>query len=208
MVWHAVPWWVQNLFPERVWKNNETENSVHLTFDDGPVPGATDYVLKELEVRKMKATFFMVGDNVRKYPNLAKEVLANGHAIGNHTFHHLNGWKTAKDIYMEDITECDRIIQGILGITPRLFRPPYGLMSPNQARLVLKQKKVIMWDVLSGDYDSSLSSDLILKETMKLTKPGSVILFHDQEKTKKMLRDILPPFLDHVLEMNWRTKSL
>lgn len=208
MVLHAVPWWVQNSFPERVWKKNETQNSVYLTFDDGPVPGATDYVLKELEARKMKATFFMVGDNVRKYPKLAKEVLSNGHAIGNHTFHHMNGWKTAKDIYMQDITECDGIIQDTLGVMPRLFRPPYGLMRHDQAKLVLKQKKVIMWDVLSRDYDSSLSPDRILKETMKLTKPGSIILFHDQEKTIQKLKTLLPRYLDFIIQKEWEAQTL
>src|SRR5690606_21723994 len=107
MIWHTVPVLVQRLFPLRLWKKSAGENTVYLTFDDGPVPGVTDYVLGELTKRNQKATFFVVGDNVRKYPDLSQEIVNEGHAVGNHTFNHLNGWKTEKSVYLENIERCD-----------------------------------------------------------------------------------------------------
>lgn len=208
MVWHTVPRWIQAFFPERIWTSKSEDNAVYLTFDDGPVPGATDFVLDELEARAMKATFFMVGDNVRKHPVLAQEVVARGHAVGNHTYHHLNGWKTKNDDYFNDLKRCDEIIQMILGQTPTLFRPPYGLLKSGQAKTILKSKKVVMWDVLSGDYDAAVSSAQVLKQTIKHTQTGSIILFHDQEKTQEKLKAVLPQFLDHLVAKGWNTQVL
>ncbi|WP_237701615.1 polysaccharide deacetylase family protein [Algoriphagus machipongonensis] len=183
-------------------------NEVFLTFDDGPVPGITDFVLNELAKREMKASFFMVGDNIKKHPELATEVLKAGHQIGNHTFHHFNGWKTGKEAYLKDIQDCDRIIQEVLQTQTHLFRPPYGLIGPSQASKVAESKKIIMWSVLSGDYDLSLQTHTILEETVKNTRAGSVVLFHDQEKTRHNLPEILPAYLDFIQEKGWRTAIL
>lgn len=184
------------------------ENWLYLTFDDGPVPGVTDYVLKELEKREQKATFFMVGDNVRKHPDLAKEVFAKGHGIGNHTFNHLNGFRTAKAEYFQNFLQAEEIFQQVLGKGTDYFRPPYGLMTHAQAELIRNTHQIVMWDVLSGDYSPSISAAEILKETTSRIHPGSIVLFHDQQKTAKILPQILPDFLDFVHTQGFQTSLL
>lgn len=208
MFWHSVPRSVQLLFPKRVWEGDPTNNQVYLTFDDGPVPGVTDYVLNELAKRTQKATFFMVGDNVRKYPELAREVLQEGHHIGNHTFNHCNGWKTQDPYYLENVMSFDRMAEEKLGIQPALFRPPYGMVKTSQAKLILESKKIVMWNVLSGDYDPSLDASRIYRKTAKNTRPGSIVLFHDQQKTRHVLPKVLPDFLDFLAERTFETSLL
>lgn len=184
------------------------EDGLFLTFDDGPVPGVTDYVLNELEKRGQKATFFVVGDNVKKHPELGREILAAGHRIGNHTFSHLNGWKTPVEEYLENVRRCDEILQDQLGISTSLFRPPYGLLKKAQAKSILNSHEIIMWDVLSGDYDLDLSPEKIFEKTSSFSTPGSIVVFHDQEKTKEILPKFLPEYLDFVLERGWKTEVL
>jgi peptidoglycan/xylan/chitin deacetylase (PgdA/CDA1 family) len=184
------------------------KNQIYLTFDDGPVPGISDFVLNELAKRNMKATFFMVGDNVRKHSVLAKEVSDQGHSIANHTFHHLNGWKTSKEKYVNDFKECDRIMEQVLEMNPYLFRPPYGLMTSSQAKEILKTHKVVMWNMLSGDYDLSLNPQEILKKSIEKTSLGSIVLFHDQQKTSSVLPKILPTYLDEIQDKGWKTATL
>lgn len=200
MVWHTVPRAVQLLFPKRTWEGDPRTNRVYLTFDDGPVPGVTDFVLNELAKRGQQATFFMVGDNIKKHPELAKAVLDAGHGIGNHTFNHLNGWKTPDRDYLENIRTFDHFLEQKLGIQTALFRPPYGLMKNSQAKEVLKIKKIVMWNVLSGDYDPSIVASRVLVESRKNTRAGSIVLFHDQQKTREVLPKVLPRFLDFLGE--------
>lgn len=208
MVWHTVPRSVQLLFPKRVWSEDPSGKQVYLTFDDGPVPGVTDYVLNELAKRGQKATFFMVGDNIRKFPELASEVASGGHSVGNHTFNHFNGWKTSDSNYLKNVREFDRITSEKLQIQTDLFRPPYGLIKGSQAKVLLQSKKIVMWNVLSGDYDSSLDPSRILAQSIKNTCPGSIVLFHDQQKTKEVLPRVLPEFLDFLLERKFQTSVL
>ncbi|WP_339874344.1 polysaccharide deacetylase family protein [uncultured Algoriphagus sp.] len=208
MVWHTVPALVQQLFPTRLWRKDSEENTVYLTFDDGPVPGVTEYVLEQLGKRRQKATFFVVGDNVRKNPILAKEIISQNHKIGNHTFNHLNGWKTKKHLYLDNIELCDKILEDQLGVKTKLFRPPYGMINQSQALEVSKFHQIVMWDMLSGDYDQRLKSELILKKSIKHTRPGSIVVFHDQLKTKEVLKKILPQYLDFILENGWKTGLL
>lgn len=208
MVWHTVPRAVQLLFPRRIWRRVPSENRICLTFDDGPVPGATDYVLNELAKRGQKATFFMVGDNIQKHTSLAKEVLQAGHGVGNHTFNHRNGWKTPDADYLENIRAFDEVLGERLGIQTDLYRPPYGLMKSSQAQVVLESKKIVMWNVLSGDYDQSISSARILGESKKNTVGGSIVLFHDQQKTQGVLPKFLPEFLDFLIESRLETALL
>lgn len=208
MVFHTVPWVIQRLFPQRIWSKNSEGNQVFLTFDDGPVPGVTDFVLQELSKRAMKATFFMVGDNVRKHSSLAKEVLSQGHQIANHTFHHLNGWKTKREKYVQDFLACNQIIEDQLGVQTKLFRPPYGLMTSAEAKEISKTHSIVMWNMLSGDYDLKLDAKEVLRKSIENTGPGSIVLFHDQQKTSSVLPKILPTYLDKLLDKGWTTATL
>jgi len=205
MVWHTIPAVVQQLFPQRTWQKGN--KSIYLTFDDGPVPGVTDYVMNELAKRGQKATFFVVGDNVRKYPELANELVRTGHQLGNHTFNHLNGWKSKKEIYLKNIDKCRNQLKE-LGIDSSLFRPPYGLITPVQAREVTKSYEIVMWSMLSGDYDLRLNPTKILRNSINYSKPGCIAVFHDQQKTKDVLPRFLPQYLDYVKEMGWETALL
>lgn len=208
MILHTVPKLFQILYPKRVWKKSEPENTIFLTFDDGPVPGVTDFVLEELAKRNQKATFFVVGDNVRKNPSLAQEIVSSGHKLGNHTYNHLNGWKTEKSIYLDNIDLCDKTLQDVLGVKTKLFRPPNGLIKSSQAVEVSKFHEIVMWTMLSGDYDQSLKSELVLRKSIQHTTEGCIAVFHDQVKTKELLPKILPQYLDYIQEMGWTTDVL
>ncbi len=208
MAWHYVPGWIQNFYPDRMWRKENSSDQIYLTFDDGPVPGVTDYALDTLARMGMKATFFMVGDNVRKYPDLARRVLEEGHAIGNHTFNHLNGWRTSDQEYLDNVVQCSSIIKETLGIEPLVFRPPYGLASSSQAKEISKTMSVTMWDVLSGDYQKGISADQVLSKTKKYSTVGAIVLFHDQQKTMDMLPKVLPDYLDFLIEKNLKTALL
>jgi peptidoglycan/xylan/chitin deacetylase (PgdA/CDA1 family) len=203
-----LPYGLNLLYPNRLWKGSELERKVSLTFDDGPVPGVTDWVLGELAKRGLSATFFMVGDNVRKHPFLAQEVLAAGHQVGNHTYHHLSGWKTKTATYLEDVSACDAVLEDTLGIKTRLFRPPYGWMKPLQARAVAKNKKIVMWSLLSYDFNSSLAPAEIVQVCTSRTTSGTIIVFHDQEKTKEHLKQVLPRYLDFLVGEGFTTQLL
>jgi peptidoglycan/xylan/chitin deacetylase (PgdA/CDA1 family) len=196
------------LYPNRLWKGPELERKVSLTFDDGPVPGVTDWVLDELAKRRLNASFFMVGDNVRKHPSLANEVIAAGHQVGNHTYHHLSGWKTSTATYLEDVAACDAMLEDTLGLKTSLFRPPYGWMKPLQARAVAKDKKIVMWSLLSYDFDSSLAAEKIIQVCASRTSSGSILVFHDQEKTKEQLKKVLPNYLDFLVGEGFATQPL
>jgi peptidoglycan/xylan/chitin deacetylase (PgdA/CDA1 family) len=205
---HRVPRWVQHFFPDRKWRGIEGNMLVYLTFDDGPVPGITDFVLNELAKRNQKATFFMVGDNVRKHTSLATEVLQNGHQIGNHTYHHLHGLKTSKKVYLENVKACDRILEEKLGKSTLLFRPPYGMISPWQAGELQKVKEIVMWTLLTGDYDRSISPQVVLNDSKRMTSEASIIVFHDQQKTDGHLQRILPGYLDFLEGEGFKTGIL
>ncbi|WP_075350520.1 polysaccharide deacetylase family protein [Algoriphagus marinus] len=208
MFFHRVPAIVQRLYPNRTWNNKDAEGKVYLTFDDGPVPGVTEFALDQLAKHGMKATFFMVGDNVRKYPELAKEVIAAGHQFGNHTYHHLKGWRTKLEYYFDNFQKCEEIFEQVIGQKSRLFRPPYGLMTGRQMRKISESHQIIMWNVLSGDYDPTLKSDKILENIKKLTDSGAIILFHDQKKTAEVLPKLLPQYLDFVQQSGFETALL
>ena len=202
------PFFLPFLYPNRLWKGPASERKISLTFDDGPVPGITDWVLEELEKRGMKATFFMVGDNVRKHQTLAQEVVAAGHQLGNHTYHHLSGWKTATQTYLDDVEACDAILADTVGVTPRFFRPPYGWINPGQAKGVAAAKKIVMWSLLSYDFDSDLSSEKLIRRTTARTAPRTIVVFHDQQKTKEQLKKVLPDYLDFLVGEGYATQLL
>ena len=205
---YQIPFFLPFIYPNRLWSGPASERKISLTFDDGPVPGITDWVLEELEKRGLKATFFMVGDNVRKHPALAQSVLAAGHQLGNHTYHHLSGWKSSTQTYLNDVASCDAILADTVGEIPRFFRPPYGWMSPGQAKGLALFKKIVMWNLLSYDFDPDLSSAILIRECTSRTAPGTIVVFHDQQKTKSQLMRVLPHYLDFLVREGFTTQPL
>lgn len=205
---YQIPFFLPFLYSNRLWSGPASERKISLTFDDGPVPGITDWVLAELEKRGLKATFFMVGDNVRKHPALAQSVLEAGHQLGNHTYHHLSGWKTSTKTYLDDVASCDAILADTVGEMPRFFRPPYGWMSPGQAKGLVPAKKIVMWNLLSYDFDPDLSSEILIRECTSRTVPGTIVVFHDQQKTKAQLMRVLPQYLDFLVGEGYTTQLL
>jgi peptidoglycan-N-acetylglucosamine deacetylase len=208
MLFHYVPRLIQSFFSEYTWHCNRDVNKIYLTFDDGPVPGITDLVLNSLAKRGLKATFFMVGDNVKKYPSLAKEVIQAGNQVGNHTFHHVNGAKVSSDLYLKEIIACENMLNQTLGVENNLFRPPYGRITSKQFSLLQTRYQIIMWDVLSGDFHPKISPNVCLKKCIKFTRNGSIVVFHDQEKTKATLSRMLDSYLDYVNDAGFITDVL
>ncbi|MCJ8211932.1 polysaccharide deacetylase family protein [Mucilaginibacter sp. RS28] len=183
------PWLLKKLYPKLIWNANRDTRTIYLTFDDGPIPVVTPFVLNILKQYQAKATFFCIGDNVRKHPDIFERVKGEGHAIGNHTFNHLKGWKTDDRVYLENIKACDEYFH------TNLFRPPYGRAKRRQVDLLKLQNpdvKVIMWDVLSGDFDQSLKPEDCLKNVLKHTESGSIVVFHDSLKAFNRLEYVLP----------------
>jgi peptidoglycan/xylan/chitin deacetylase (PgdA/CDA1 family) len=167
------------------------EKKIFLTFDDGPVPEMTPQVLQILSEYGAKATFFMVGDNVKKHPEVCEQVVAGGHVAGNHTFHHLNGWKTAPAAYAEDVRRCDPLIH------TRLFRPPYGRFTPSQYMILRKDYLFVMWSVLTWDFLHRVAPEECLENAIRNTKPGDIVVFHDSLKAASNMLFTLPRYLDH-----------
>lgn len=190
-----LPW----LYPGLTWRLPADKKVVYLSFDDGPVPGPTEFVLQELAKASAKGTFFCIGDNVRKNPNIFNQILREGHAVGNHTFHHLSGWKTSLDDYLANVDKCDDVMKsasnGVLNDL-RLFRPPYGRITRRQISN-LNHHRIIMWDVLTNDYAQKLSPEACLRGTLAATRPGSIVVFHDSLKAERNMTYVLPRFLDH-----------
>lgn len=190
------------LFNDLIWRIEDTDDSVYLTFDDGPIPETTPWVLKILDEFNAKATFFCVGENVSKYPELYKKIINCGHLVGNHTFNHLDGWKTANYKYIKNVLTANKYIRS------KLFRPPYGKISFAQKKVLKKHFSIIMWDVLSKDYDQSISPDECFDNVINNTSPGSIIVLHDSVKSFKNLKPVLPKVLSYIKEKGWQTKSI
>lgn len=188
-----------------VWHIKDHANSVYLTFDDGPHASITAFVLEQLKKYDAKATFFCIGKNVIAHPETYQQIIADGHAVGNHTQNHLNGWKTENIEYYKNIRTASKYIN------TKLFRPPYGRITHTQSlglRRLFPQTKIIMWDVLSGDFDIDLAPEDCLQNVVNASKPGSIIVFHDSEKAWDRLRYTLPLFLEHCKNKGWKMKKL
>ncbi|MBO9675156.1 MAG: polysaccharide deacetylase family protein [Sphingobacteriaceae bacterium] len=209
-------------YPSLLWNKSRTEKVIYLTFDDGPIPNVTDFVLKTLKVFNAKATFFCIGDNIVKHPEVFERVKADGHAIGNHTFNHLKGWKTDDKTYLENTLKCQELTQ------TNLFRPPYGRIkksqirslklgvwgpefkTPNNTKLKTEnsQLQIIMWDVLSGDFDINLSPEKCYQNVIKHTENGSIIVFHDSLKAFDRLAYTLPKVLAYFTDKGFTFATL
>ncbi|KIA87840.1 polysaccharide deacetylase family protein [Flavobacterium sp. AED] len=198
--WIKTSWIIKKLFSNYIWDLPNTRNKVYLTFDDGPIPEITEWVLEELKKHKAKATFFCIGDNIEKHPEIFKKVINEGHAIGNHTFNHLNGWKTTTESYIENFIRCEKIIQKfVTNLKSKVFRPPYGKIKTTQAKEIRRLGyKIIMWDVLSADFDQKLSKEECLENVLSNIESGSIIVFHDSIKAFKNLEYVLPRTLAYL----------
>ncbi len=196
------PTFIQNLFPNFTWRIPNAEKIIYLTFDDGPIPEVTPWVLEQLRAYDAKGTFFCVGENVQKYPDVFKQVLAEGHTVGNHTYNHLAGWQTDNIPYFHNVRHCARQVNS------DLFRPPYGRLKPKQAQFLQRHYRIVMWDVLSGDFDASITNEQCLQNVVKNTQAGSIIVFHDSLKAEEKLRFVLPKVLKHFAAKGYRFEQL
>lgn len=182
------------LFPELIWhlssREESKENHLYLTFDDGPTPEVTPWVLDCMKEYNAKATFFCLGRNVERYPEIYKQILDEGHMVGNHTYSHLKGWNTSNSEYLNDISLAGQIVES------NLFRPPYGRVRKTQIREIRKDYNIVMWDVLSQDYNGSITPQKCLENVESNIKPGSIIVFHDSDKARKNLYYTLPQILE------------
>ncbi|WP_395065178.1 polysaccharide deacetylase family protein [Flavobacterium sp.] len=199
MNWIKTHWIIKKLFSNYVWDIPNNESKVYLTFDDGPTPEITEWTLKQLEKHKAKATFFCIGDNIKKYPEIFNKVIASGNAIGNHTFNHLNGWKTETSNYIENTKLCTAEISKLKTANCHLFRPPYGKIKPSQSKPIRKLGyKIIMWDIISYDFDTTITPEKCLENVLKNVKSGSIIVFHDSKKAFYNLEYTLPRVLEFL----------
>jgi len=244
------PWVFKMLFPHYVWQIKTSEKVIYLTFDDGPTPNITDFVLNCLKTHQAKATFFCIGNNVEKHPDIFNRILADGHSVGNHTQNHLRGWESDTNVYVKNVIEAEAIIQASKWKTPdfdatadqlitsvlpeidpeksiiaksspkskvihrtssisSLFRPPYGQIKPSQGKQLLKKGyKIIMWDVISFDWEQELSEDMCLQRVISNTESGSIVVFHDSIKASKNMMYALPKVLEYFSAKGFRFESL
>jgi peptidoglycan/xylan/chitin deacetylase (PgdA/CDA1 family) len=239
------------LYPSLLWNLPKTGNTLYLTFDDGPIPEVTPWVLALLKEYHAKATFFCIGENILKHPEVFDQILAEGHNVGNHSFNHLNGWKTPISTYIENVEKAEAIIfekresrnwrqessdrnqdlrtesieaRGekqdfrIESIEKRketkdknikLFRPPYGKITPKQIKTLQRQGfKIVMWEVISGDFDMKLSPENCLNNVLKNSKPGSIVVFHDSIKASANLKEVLPKVLEYFHQKGFEFKAI
>lgn len=196
------PTFIQNMFPNFIWRVDTDDPVLYLTFDDGPIPQVTPWVLDQLRKYNAKGTFFCVGENVVKYPAIFKRIKLEGHSVGNHTHNHLSGWANDNIPYFHNVRNCAQLVDS------DLFRPPYGRIKPRQAQFLMRHYKIVMWDVLSADFDSSISPEKCLENVLRTAKPGSIIVMHDSLKAEANVTYALPHILEHFTEMGYRFESL
>jgi len=193
---------IQNLFPNFTWKIPTQEKSIYLTFDDGPIPEVTPWVLEQLAAFDAKATFFCVGDNIRKNMDVFRRVIDAGHSVGNHTLNHLNGWMSENISYFHNVRHCARLVDS------DLFRPPYGKLMPKQSQFLQRHYRIVMWDVLSGDFDEGVTAEQCLENVLANAGRGSIVVFHDSLKAWEKLQVVLPKVLKHFAQKGFSFEPL
>lgn len=197
-----LPGFITSLFGEAVWRFDETRKVVYLTFDDGPVPEITPWVLELLQAENIKATFFCVGENVMKYPEIYRQILNDGHSVGNHTYNHWQGLKKGNQEYFSNIEKAGEYIDS------DLFRPPHGWLKASQYHFLKSKFRIIMWDLISCDYDSGLNPESVFKNITDFVRPGSVITFHDSIKAQRNLTEALPKSIDWIKDQGYRFEAI
>lgn len=199
---------IKRIFSEYIWSFDTNHKEIYLTFDDGPTPEITEWVLAQLKEYNAKATFFCIGDNIKKHPHIFQQIRTSGHQIGNHTYNHLKGWRTPTKNYIENTELCALEIRKHAQQS-LLFRPPYGKIKNKQAKLLLqKNYKIVMWDVLSKDYDTKLSTKECTQNVIQNIRPGSIVVFHDSIKAFPRLKESLIEVLQYLKENNYECKSI
>ncbi len=197
-----IPEFIKKLWRTPVWRINPSERAIYLTFDDGPNPIVTPQVLDMLDEYDAKATFFCVGENIQKYPEVFEEVKRRGHTVGNHTFNHMKGFENSAQNYVENVRKADEYIHS------KLFRPPHGRIKLSEIRILKKDYQIIMWDFITYDYDRKVTPDDILKEIKKRSRNGSIVIFHDSLKAEKNVLAALPEALKFWREEGYEIKSI
>lgn len=192
---------IRYLYPSAIWRMDKDERAVYLTFDDGPIPRVTPWVLDVLDRYGIKATFFMVGDNIRKHSDEFRMVVERGHRIGNHTFNHIRGLSYDINSYLENTEKACRMM-----METNLFRPPHGYMSPKQYAELKKRYKIIMWDLVTRDYNRKFNGEQILQKVKKYARNGSIITFHDSIKSEENLKYALPKAIEWLKEQGYEFK--
>ncbi|HEY1062204.1 MAG TPA: polysaccharide deacetylase family protein [Daejeonella sp.] len=199
------PFWLRWLYPTLTWHKSRKKKYVYLTFDDGPIPVVTPYVLNTLKKYNCKATFFCIGDNIDKNPSILSDIITEGHTVGNHTHNHLRGWKTSDSDYLDNVRKAS-VLTGT-----RLFRPPYGRIKKSQITAIRKcfpETEIVMWDVLSGDFDERITKEQCVENVLKHHKNGSIIVFHDSQKAFERLEYALPVILEKLTEQGFQFRTL
>jgi len=199
------PWLLKKLYPNLLWNVNHSTRCIFLTFDDGPIPIVTPFVLNILKQYNAKATFFCIGDNVNKHPDIFEQVKNDGHAIGNHTFNHLKGWDTDDQTYLNNFLQADKLLN------TKFFRPPYGRVKKSQVKLLKEAKsglEIVMWNVLSADFDMNAAPEKCLDNVLKNTRSGDIVLFHDSLKAKERMEYALPRAMEIWSKEGYSFKSI
>ena len=190
------------LYPDLIWRIRSTEKKLYLTFDDGPDKTLTPELLTILDHFKAKATFFCVGKKIEKFPEILKQITSAGHSIGNHTYHHLKGKNVETDTFIEDVSTCDKLLQS------NLFRPPFGSIKRSQIKQLKDQYKIYMWTVMPGDFDQNISKEKCLNRSIRYTKNGTIIVFHDNVKSKEKVLYTIPRYIEHFQKLGYTFETL
>lgn len=190
------------LYPDLIWRMNNAEKKIYLTFDDGPDKSVTPELLDILDRFKAKATFFCVGKKAEQHPEIVQQIKASGHTIGNHTFQHLKGKKVSTADFVEDVAQCNKLLSS------NLFRPPYGSINRSQIINLKKQYKIYMWTVLPGDFDAKVSKEKCLHRSLKYTTSGTIIVYHDSNKTRDKVLYTVPKYIEHFQKLGYTFEAL
>ena len=192
---YSAPFWIRSIYPKGLtWRIKTSRKELFLTFDDGPIPEVTQLVISILKKYNVKATFFCVGENVDKYPEVFDLLVKEGHAIGNHTYHHVKAWKISSESYLSEVEQCNNLVKS------NLFRPPHVQINRKLAKTLSKNYRIIMWSALTGDYNKKLSGDQCLANAIKNTAPGSIIVFHDSLKARERMEFALPLYIEYCIQ--------
>ncbi len=203
----AFPSVINLFFPSLISKISKPGKNIYLSFDDGPHDDISKWILQELDKYQAKATFFFTGKNMLAYPQIVMEIKKKGHAIGNHTFSHMKGWKVTSKKYLNEIEKTDKLLQKA-GIKERLFRPPFGKIPPHKIKEIAKTHQIIMWSYLTGDYDKFLNADKVAEKLIKKTKPGHILVFHENEKSFSNLQILLPRILKGLSSKGYKFEKI